>query len=110
MCREHTALTAKGGFVNIQSIRNGHTMPAISIKPYIVARGHGDTLSELKRYGDPMKLCLCGRCARAFYNLSDHVVRRVDHNQQFKGRCDYCNQRYGYDYYVLNKMIMSPSH
>ncbi len=96
--------------MNTQSIRNGRYMPATSINPYIGANGYGNTFPELKRYGEPMKLCLCGRCAGAFYNLSDHVVRRVNHNQPFKERCDYCNQRYGYDYYVLNKTIMSPSH
>ena len=44
-------------------------MPAASVNPYIAVRCHGGTFPELERYGEPMKLCLYGRCARAFYNL-----------------------------------------
>ena len=86
--------------MNTLSIGNGHYMPATNIDPYIGSDRHSNTFPVLKRYGEPMKLCLCGRCAGAFYNLSDHVVRRVDHDQLFKGRCDYCSQRYGYDYLI----------
>jgi len=38
-----------------------------------------------------------------FYNLPDHIIRRVDCNQYFKDKCDYCGQRYGYDYLVYEK-------
>ena len=54
-------------------------------------------------YDMPMELCLCGRCAGAFYNLEDHIIRRVDYDQYFKGKCDYCGQRYGYDYLVYER-------
>ena len=69
----------------------------------IGANGHGETFSEQKRYGEPMKLCLCSRCAGAFYSLSDHVAQRVDHDQLFKGRCDYCSQINGYDYLIYER-------
>ena len=54
-------------------------------------------------YDMPIELCLCGRCAGAFYNLEDHIIRRVDYDQYFKDKCDYCGQRYGYDYLVYEK-------
>ena len=51
----------------------------------------------------PMELCLCGRYAGAFYNLPDHSIHRVDYDQYYKDKGDYCNQRYGYDYLVYEK-------
>ena len=57
----------------------------------------------LKSCNMPMELCLCGRCAGAFYNLEDHIIRRVDYDQYFKDKCDYCGQRYGYDYLIYEK-------
>ena len=60
--------------------------------------------SSLKSYEKPMELCLCGRCANAFYNLPDHIIRRVDFDQYFKDKCDYCSERLGYDYQVYKKV------
>ena len=60
-------------------------------------------------YDLPMELCLCGRCAGAFYNLEDHIIRRVDYDQYFKDKCDYCGQRYGYDYLVYEREHDNPS-
>jgi len=54
----------------------------------------------MKGYDRPMELWLCGRCAGAFYNLEDHIIRRVDYDQYCKDKCDYCGQRYGCDYLV----------
>ena len=54
-------------------------------------------------YDDPMELCLCGRCAGAFYDLPDHIIRRVDPDQYYKDVCDYCGVRSGYDYLVFSK-------
>lgn len=31
------------------------------------------------------------------------IIRRVDYDQYFKDKCDYCGQRYGYDYLVYEK-------
>ena len=76
-------------------------IPTVSLNPYIRSKDHGSSLHEHRRYGKPIELCLRARCANAFYNLSDHVVRRVNHDQKFKGRCDYCNQKYGYDYLIF---------
>ena len=42
----------------------------------------------MKGYDRPLELCLCGRCAGAFYNLEDHIIRRVDYDQCFKDKCD----------------------
>ncbi len=60
--------------------------------------------SSLKSYEKPMELCLCGRCANAFYNLPDHIIQRVDIDQYFKDKCDYCSERLGYDYLVYKKV------
>ena len=60
--------------------------------------------SSLNSYEKPMELCLCGRCANAFYNLPDHVIQRVDPDQYFKDKCDYCSERLGYDYQVYKKV------
>lgn len=30
-------------------------------------------------------------------------IRRVDYDQYFKDKCDYCGQRYGYNYLVYEK-------
>ena len=59
---------------------------------------------SLKLYEKTMELCLCGRCANTFYNLPDHIIRRVDADQYFKDKCDYCSERLGYDYLVYKKV------
>lgn len=54
-------------------------------------------------YGEPMELCLCGRCAGSFYHLPDHIVRRLDPDQYYKEPCDYCGVRTGFDYLIFEK-------
>ena len=60
--------------------------------------------TSVKSYEKPIEICLCGRCANAFYNLPDHVIQRVDPDQYFKDKCDYCSERLGYDYQVYKKV------
>ena len=43
----------------------------------------------LKSCNMPMKLCLCGRCAGAFYNLLDHIMHRVGYDQNIKDKYNY---------------------
>ena len=72
--------------------------------PWYMKAGRDGRLIPMRRgYGEPLELCLCGRCAGAFYHLPNHIIRRVDHDQYFKDKCDYCGQRYGYDYLVYEK-------
>ena len=54
-------------------------------------------------YDEPMELCLCGKCASAYYHLPDHIIRRVDPYQYYKDTCDYCGVRSGYDYLRYEK-------
>lgn len=54
-------------------------------------------------YDEPMELCLCGKCASAFYHLPDHIIRRVDPDQYYKDTCDYCGIRSGFDYLIYEK-------
>lgn len=47
-----------------------------------------------------LELCLCSKCARQFYELHEHFIRRLDYNQLTKDKCDYCGFRMGFDYIV----------
>lgn len=67
-------------------------------------RLHPKKKDTFKEHEKPLELCLCGRCANAFYNLPDHIIRRSDPDQYFKDKCDYCSQRLGYDYLIYKKM------
>lgn len=61
-------------------------------------------VERIEGYDDPMEMCLCGRCASAFYNLPDHKIMRVDPEQYYKDTCDYCGVRTGYDYLIYEKI------
>jgi hypothetical protein len=47
-----------------------------------------------------MELCLCHRCASAYYNMPDHRIERVDFLQVEKDTCTICGYRMGFDFYV----------
>lgn len=68
-----------------------------------------ETVKTIKRYPNyrripgydiPNEMCLCGVCASAFYNLPDHIIRRVDKKQKYKDRCNLCGVRTGFDYLI----------
>ncbi len=50
-----------------------------------------------------MRLCLCPTCASQFYNLPEHIIRRVDPLQTDKEDCTYCNVRKGVDNRIIKK-------
>ncbi len=53
-----------------------------------------------KPHPGEIELCLCSRCASAFYAMSDHGIERV-HKFQFENEpCSICNHQIGYDFYV----------
>ena len=47
-----------------------------------------------------MELCLCHRCASAYYNMPDHRIERVDFLQVEKDTCTICGYRMVFDFYV----------
>lgn len=47
-----------------------------------------------------IELCLCSRCAAAFYAMPDHGIERVYKYQFDREPCTICNSQYGYDFYV----------
>lgn len=59
-------------------------------------------MSENERIPHPgeMEMCLCGRCASAYYNMEDHRIKRVDMLQVEKDVCTMCGYRTGFDFYV----------
>ncbi len=54
-------------------------------------------------YEKRMELCLCGICVSAFYHLPDHKIRRVEADQYYKDKCDYCGVRSGFDYRIYGR-------
>ena len=53
-----------------------------------------------KPHDGEMEMCLCSRCASAFYEMNDHGIERVYAYQFEKEPCSICNYPYGYDFYV----------
>lgn len=51
----------------------------------------------------PLRMTLCPTCANNFYNTDGMKVRRVLPYQMYKDRCNYCNYRDGYDYFIYSK-------
>lgn len=51
---------------------------------------------------DVMYMCLCPVCLGQFYYTDDYMIIR-DRHVHSKDRCDFCNQRYGYDYIIRSK-------
>ena len=59
---------------------------------------------RLNRYlGEPMLITLCSTCARPFYDMSDHLIKRADYDQVIKEECCYCGIRQGYDFWIYDK-------
>ena len=50
-----------------------------------------------------MELCLCSKCANAFYNIPSYRVLRKDPYQTERELCTYCSSNYGYDYLILER-------
>lgn len=62
-------------------------------------------IQKVELYDKPLKLSLCKNCAQAFYELENHVIRRVDKRQKFKEPCAICGcSRTGYEYLVFEKI------
>lgn len=52
---------------------------------------------------EPNRITLCPQCAAAFYSSASHYIRRVDRYQTDRAKCDYCNTRRGFDYWLMDK-------
>ena len=70
-------------------------------KMYEVNRALKVSMSLLRN--EPNRITLCLPCASAFYNSGSHFILRVDRYQTTKSMCNYCNHRYGYDYFLIDK-------
>jgi len=54
---------------------------------------------------EKLLLCLCPICANQFYNSSEHIIKRVDLNQEIKETCTYCQVREGFDFEITKKKV-----
>lgn len=45
-------------------------------------------------------LSLCPKCRNTFLQNSENILRRADHLQEAKEKCDICQMAYGFDYIV----------
>ena len=50
-----------------------------------------------------MELCLCQKCASAFYAIPTNKVIRKDPYQTDRDLCTFCNSRLGYDFLIFKK-------
>ena len=50
-----------------------------------------------------MEICLCSKCARAFYDIPSYKIMRKDPYQANKDLCTYCNSRFGYDFLISKR-------
>lgn len=50
-----------------------------------------------------VELCLCGRCASAFYQSAAYRICRTDPLQVIQEECSYCSFRRRYDYKVQRR-------
>lgn len=61
-------------------------------------------IQSIGLYEKPIKLSLCKYCSQAFYNLDNHVIKRVDKNQKIREPCSICGYtHYGYEYLIFEK-------
>lgn len=58
---------------------------------------------EIKGYDYPMMMTLCPRCAHEYYDLDDHISKRVNPYQLYKDTCNKCGVRTGWDYFIYSK-------
>lgn len=54
----------------------------------------------LKKHQETIELCLCGACARTYYNMRSRRIIRKDPYQVTKESCDCCLVRMGFDYLI----------
>jgi len=52
---------------------------------------------------DAMLMTLCARCVSQYYNSPEHIVCRVNPNQQYKETCGWCGCKQGWDYRIITK-------
>ena len=50
-----------------------------------------------------LEICLCGRCASAFYASPEYSITRSDPIQVIQDCCCYCCIRRGYDYRIRRR-------
>lgn len=50
-----------------------------------------------------IEICLCPKCARAFYDISSYKIMRKNPYQVNKDLCTYCNSRFGYDFLISKR-------
>jgi len=48
-------------------------------------------------------ITLCYQCRRNFEEAGESNVRRINHDQTVKDKCDLCQQKTGYDYRITPK-------
>ena len=61
-------------------------------------------IQNVELYDKPLQLCLCKHCAQAFYNLKNHIIRRVDKHQVIKEPCSICGYAHcGYEYLIYER-------
>ena len=57
------------------------------------------------RANEKLLLCLCQACASQFYYSPEHIIKRVNLNQEIKETCTYCQVREGYDFEITKKKV-----
>ena len=67
------------------------------------------TMTNSEKTNSATVICLCGRCASQFYTTPGNSLMRIDKKQVKKDICDFCNTRYGFDYYLFNKKSSVPN-
>ena len=50
-----------------------------------------------------IEICLCPKCASAFYDIPSYKIVRKDPYQVNKDLCTYCNSRFGYDFLISKR-------
>lgn len=59
--------------------------------------------NTMKNNVEEMELCLCSRCASAFYDIPSYKIMRKDPFQINKDLCSYCNSRLGFDFLICKR-------
>ena len=59
--------------------------------------------NTMKNNVEEMELCLCSRCASAFYDIPSYKIMRKDPYQGNKDLCTYCNSRLGFDFLICKR-------
>lgn len=50
-----------------------------------------------------LSLSLCPKCRNAFLHNPENILRRVNHLQEAKEKCDICQMAFGFDYIVKKR-------